>query len=212
MAFRKEIYPPKLREFAAHMENYSNNNEEAISQFELFLLKTLNWQISPITANAWLNIYLQVANLYNLNKNQTQSGTYLLTAQKVQNCVYNTEFLLPSYSKMDYLKTVTLIDLCLFDVDSVKYKYSQLAASAMYFMVSPSELTFLVTGYKFNDLDACIEWMAPYAEVIKENVANRIQIKTFSSVDNDDAHNIQLYYKNLDLWVCLNVLRFIFKK
>jgi cyclin E len=181
------------------MENYSNNNEEAIAQFELFLLKTLNWQISPITANTWLNIYLQIANMYNLNGNQTQPGNYILT-QKVQNCVFNTKFLLPSYSKIDYLKAVTLIDLCLFDVDSIKYKYSQLAASAMYYMVEPSDLTFMVTGYTFNDLDACIEWMSPYAEVTKE-VADKIQIKKFSSVDQEDSHNIQLYYRNLDLWV-----------
>ena len=57
----EEIYPPKLKEFAAHMENYSANNEDAIQQFELFILKTLNWEISPVTANTWLMAYMQIA-------------------------------------------------------------------------------------------------------------------------------------------------------
>lgn len=32
----EEIYPPKLAEFASHMENYSTNNEDAMAKFELF--------------------------------------------------------------------------------------------------------------------------------------------------------------------------------
>ena len=56
----EEIYPPKLKELASHMETYSTNNEDAISQFELFMLKTLNWEISPVTANTWLMTYLQL--------------------------------------------------------------------------------------------------------------------------------------------------------
>ena len=59
----EEIYPPKLKELASHMENYSNNNEDAISQFELFILKTLSWEISPVTANTWLMTYIQIASL-----------------------------------------------------------------------------------------------------------------------------------------------------
>ena len=73
----EEIYPPKLKEFASHMENYSSNNEDAISQFELFILKTLNWEISPVTANTWLMTYMQIAaiNYYaNLKSYANSSG------------------------------------------------------------------------------------------------------------------------------------------
>ncbi len=59
----EEIYPPKLKDFASHMESYCSNNEDAIQQFELFMLKTLNWQISPVTANTWLMTYLQIASI-----------------------------------------------------------------------------------------------------------------------------------------------------
>ena len=75
----EEIYPPKLKELAGHMESYSSDNEDAISQFELFMLKTLNWEISPVTANTWLMTYLQIAsiNYYSiLNQENTADKTH----------------------------------------------------------------------------------------------------------------------------------------
>ena len=75
----EEIYPPKLREFAAYMDTCMTAGQggqagegqsdalerecELMIKFELFMLKTLHWEISPVTANIWLQTYLQIAAL-----------------------------------------------------------------------------------------------------------------------------------------------------
>lgn len=72
----EEIYPPKLREFAAYMDTCAAGNAvgansdaalefecEIMIKFELCMLKALNWEISPVTANTWLQTYLQIAAL-----------------------------------------------------------------------------------------------------------------------------------------------------
>lgn len=56
----EEIYPPKLTEFA-YVTDGACTEEEILDQ-ELIMLKALNWDLSPMTCNAWLSVYLQVAN------------------------------------------------------------------------------------------------------------------------------------------------------
>lgn len=169
------------------MENYSNDNENAIMQFELLLLKTLNWQISPITANAWLNIYLQLATI---NTNENPSIIRF----------YNTSIVLPAKLHDDYIKTITLIDLCTFDMESLRYKYSQIAAAAMYHMIKPCELSLKTSGYNLDDLNLCINWMSPYADVIKDS-DKKISLKKFSNIDLNDSHTIQMYHNYLEFLV-----------
>lgn len=235
----EEIYPPKLKELASHMENYSNNNEEAISQFELFMLKTLNWEISPVTSNTWLMTYLQIASI---NYHNFLNGD----CQRVDMAKeHNTHFVMPlnvyknsssnpkeqinpkqhEFYLKSYMKSVTLLDLCLFDMECMKFKYSILAASAMYHMLCKTtnyvynsnslvcSLVQLCSGYSINELDSCIKWMGPYADVLKEVIGEEkmTTIKQFSSIESDDAHNIQLYYQNLELLVRLNN-KYIFAK
>lgn len=248
-------------------ENYCNNNEEAMQQFELFVLKTLNWEISPVTANTWLQIYLQIAannvyivtcfnainsassayyEEYNTNKHYIlTSGEYF---QKFICHQSNARFVLPlrlfrnntiglnwksnsgkensmniqpsnmtakqeQFYMSSYLKAVTLLDLCSFDMDSLKYKYSVLAASAMFHMLCNAmaicEFDLLArvvqdcTGYRFNELESCIQWMHPYADVCKEilTVEKITAVKKLSNVDDEDSHNIQLFNSNIELLV-----------
>jgi hypothetical protein len=276
----EEIYPPKLKELASHMENYSNNNEDAISDFELFMLKTLSWEISPVTANTWLMTYLQIASLNNYYIN-SKSNEIDYDASSNSHKIYNTHIVMPlsvlaraeslngnsalhhrtqslsveislsteqqrlnnllttkikqdttliqqQFYLNNYMKSITLLDLCMFDIESLKFSYSVLAASAMYYMISKpnflvnyqqhnpntlynpninaSQIAYIVqrsTGYKMHELEQCIKWMHPYASVCKETITEEkmIQIKYFSNIDPDDCHNIQLYYENLSLLV-----------
>ncbi len=270
----EEIYPPKLKEFASHMENYSNNNEDAIQQFELLLLKTLNWEISPVTANTWLMAYLQIASinyythfspssscasstnssfqeideqqqhtnsigthkLYNTHivmplhiyKNTNLNlKDYLISTQTSTTASNRTTLVQQQFYLNNYMKSIALLDLCMFDIESLKFTYSVLAASAMYLMVSndtsanqplqsnasasssssslPSHIAVNLvqkcTGYKMHELDQCIRWMYPYADVCREIITekNLVNIKTFNNIDKDDSHNIQLYNNNLQL-------------
>ncbi len=244
----EEIYPPKLKELAGHMESYSSNNEDAISQFELFMLKTLNWEISPVTANTWLMTYLQIAsiNYYSIlnqessidkihdtkmvmplniykNSNLSKFGLNSANSQNGGVSPIQQQFYLDNY-----MKSVTLLDLCMFDMESLRFSYSILAASAIYHMITPmstasasknpnytpfskspsqqaAQLVQSCTGYKMYELDACIKWMYPYADVCKEIITEEkmVKVKSFPSIDLEDSHNIQLYYQNLEFLVSL---------
>ena len=270
----EEIYPPKLKDFASHLEDYSTNNDDAMKQFELFILETLNWEISPVTANTWLMIYLQIAAINyqtlmaNINdpknrKLNENENIKIFNSHIVMplNIYKNNNFNLKDYLKQsnknynnnscssndqinsvhmkfttaqqnfylnNYMKSITLIDLCLFDIESLRFNYSVLAASALYHMISlpknnmnsnntsspdnvlknniNESIIYLIeqcTGYTINELDSCIRWMIPYADTCKIVLTEEkmIQVKQYSNIDPDDAHNIQLYYQYNDLLV-----------
>ena len=93
---------------------------------------------------------------------------------------------------------MTLIDLCLFDIESLRYEYSEIAAAAMYLLLKPNELALFSSGFKLNDIKMVINWMNNYADVIR-SIQESIKIKMFPSIDQ--SHNIQLYFNYLDLLV-----------
>lgn len=251
----EEIYPPKLKELASHMESYSANNEDAIAQFELFMLKTLGWEISPVTANTWLMTYLQIAsiNYYSIinqdHHNERVHNTNMVMPLNIYKNSNLTKFGQESANQQsgvsgvqqqfyleNYMKAVTLLDLCMFEMDSMRFSYSVLAASAMYHMLTPmtnwsgaqtaaaaassatktpranNQLAALIvqscTGYKLFELDACIKWMYPFADVCKEILTEEkmIHVKQFANIDAEDCHNIQLYYQNLELLVSFKLI------
>jgi hypothetical protein len=258
----EEIYPPKLKDLASHLENYSSNNEEAVSKFEMYILETLNWNISPVTSQTWLQCYLHIAasnphvatciNLLNSNSIYTEEYLYskqiVLSSSNLTNSFknqsnLNTNFLLPlnifknqisfcenlresakftpkqeQFYIKSYMKCITLLDLCMFDIDSLKFSYSVLAASAMFHMLYNSVMTEFdliikivqeCTGYKISDLETCIQWMHLHAEICREiiTIEKMCTKKKFSTVEDDDCHNIQLYHKNLDILVSQNYLQ-----
>ncbi len=180
----KEIYPPKLKDFANHLDSYSDNNEETITEFELFMLKTLDWNLLPKTCNSWLNIYLQISNL---SKTKTEFNASSVLSKELFN---------------DYIKIITLIDLSLFDIESLKYEYSEIAAAAMYLLIKPNELALYSSGFKLNDIQNVINWMNDYANVII-NIQESVRLKIFPNIDFDNCRNIQLYFKYLDLMVII---------
>jgi hypothetical protein len=180
----KEIYPPKLKYFANHLDSYSDNNEETITEFELFMLKTLDWNLLPKTCNSWLNIYLQISNL---SKTKTEFNASSVLSKELFN---------------DYIKIITLIDLSLFDIESLKYEYSEIAAAAMYLLIKPNELALYSSGFKLNDIQNVINWMNDYANVII-NIQESVRLKIFPNIDFDNCRNIQLYFKYLDLMVII---------
>ncbi|KAJ9598844.1 hypothetical protein L9F63_026621, partial [Diploptera punctata] len=54
----EEIYPPKIHEFAFVTDGACTEAE--ILDMELVILKALNWNLSPVTVNNWLNMYMQL--------------------------------------------------------------------------------------------------------------------------------------------------------
>ncbi|XP_033096256.1 G1/S-specific cyclin-E-like [Anneissia japonica] len=171
----EEIYPPKLSEFA-YVTDGACTESEILDQ-ELIMLKALNWDLTPITANTWLNTYLQLCNVEEIIQN-------------------NCNFVFPNYSASAFVQIAQLIDLCTLDITSLQFHNSTIAASAFYHM-SSEQLTYRVTSLRWDDIAKCVQWMSSFAITIRE--AGLAKLKMFPSIMNDDAHNIQTHVNDLTL-------------
>ncbi|KAL9974395.1 hypothetical protein ACROYT_G011419 [Oculina patagonica] len=168
----EEIYPPKLSEFAYVTDGACTENE--ILNEELLMLKGLNWNLTPITVNSWLNIYLQLSCL--ASKNSKTSN-----------------FNVPHYPPQQFVQVTQLLDLCILDVGSLQFSYSILAASAVYHMLPVN--VEQVTGHTWDELFPCIQWMKSFAHVTMEKGA--ATLRSFEQVPREDAHNIQTHAVDL---------------
>nr|BAH97193.1 cyclin E [Patiria pectinifera] len=169
----EEIYPPKLAEFA-YVTDGASSEQEILDQ-ELVMLKVLKWDLSPVTVNTWLNIYLQLSR----RSHTTRS---------------NHNFLLPEYSGHQFVQVAQLLDLCILDLGCLQFDYSIVAASALYHMMS-QELALEVTGLKWDDIATCVHWMSAFAITIRE--AGLVELKGFRNIYADEAHNIQTHANQL---------------
>ncbi|KAJ7376642.1 G1/S-specific cyclin-E1 [Desmophyllum pertusum] len=168
----EEIYPPKLSEFAYVTDGACTENE--ILEEELLMLKGLNWNLSPLTVNSWLNIYLQLSCLASKNIN-------------------TSNFNIPNYPQQQFVQVTQLLDLCILDVGSLQFSYSILAASAVSHMLPVN--VEQATGHTWEELLPCIQWMKSFAQVtVEKGVAT---LRSFEQVLREDAHNIQTHAVDL---------------
>lgn len=146
----------------------------------------------------------------------------------------NSEFFLTNYTR-----SITLLDMCLFDYEHLQYAYSELAASALYLslcqttrerrhrqsedvagshhsssgrtmMTTPPVCPFAAhlvekcTGLRMDELDRCIKWMRPHADVCEEmllaEAKSSSQMRKLPDEDPDNVHNIQTRC-NYRLWL-----------
>ncbi|EEC04526.1 G2/mitotic-specific cyclin A, putative, partial [Ixodes scapularis] len=140
----------------------------------LVLTVALNWDLTPMTVNGWLSTYLQII------------------ARKESRDREGQNFLVPEFSTCSFIKVAQLADLCMLDVECLQFTYSFIAASAIHHMLSPS-LASDISGYKTVELGRCIEWMAPFATVIKRATKDRIPVAVKGN------HEIQVHHVNLQL-------------
>lgn len=171
----EEIYPPKLAEFAYVTDGACSETE--ILEQELVILKALNWDLAPMTITAWLNVYLQVANIDNIV--ETEHG-----------------FVFPQYSSHAFVQIARLTDLCILDIGCMEHSYSQLAAAALYHLTS-KEMVLSVTGFEWEDLEPCVEWMAPFARTHMDE--GSVEVKFFQSIPAEDSHNVQIHAVDLNM-------------
>jgi len=174
----EEIYPPKLREFAFVTDGACS--EEEITTMELVVLKGLNWGLSPQTPNRWLKTYMQVNSL-------TTAAT--ATSKDPEE---DEKFVTRQFSEHDFLRAMQLMDLVILDVESLGHKYSVLAASVIYHC-QDEQSALDASGYRWEDIKACVEWMSPYASALRESEAPPPSPRSFSEVQPEDYHNIQTH-------------------
>ncbi|GFN95957.1 G1/s-specific cyclin-e1 [Plakobranchus ocellatus] len=169
----EEIYPPKLSEFA-YVTDSACTEQEIIKQ-EMIIVKALKWDLTPMTTNAWLSVYLQVANIDHIH--DPALG-----------------FVFPQFSTHAFIQISRLCDLSVMDAGSLQFRYSVLAASALYHHTN-QHVVKEVSGLNWADLYPCVRWMAPFAKAILE--VGQSPMKFFPQISNEDAHNIQTH--NVDM-------------
>ncbi|XP_042243224.1 G1/S-specific cyclin-E-like [Homarus americanus] len=173
----EEIYPPKLSEFAYVTDGACMDNE--ILEKELVILKKLNWDLSPITSNCWLNTYLQLAQ--DVGSNETATDEH--------------SFVFPRYSPLTFVQVARILDLCTLDMSSLAFSSSMIAATALCYVISPA-VACQVSGYSREQLQECQDWMVAF--YLTANEMGPMQLKSFSQVAQDDMHNIQTHSVDLD--------------
>lgn len=187
----EEIYPPKLSEFAYVTDGACTEAE--IQMKELIIMKALNWELSPATANCWLGIYMQLANAREEphESKENPSGAKLEVKR---------------FSSHTFVQAARLLDLCTMDILSLRYPYSAIAAAAVYHTLGET-VALEASGYSWKDVSSCIYWMAPYALTLRES--GPVEVKTFSQIPMEDSHNIQTHNVDLALlviWVLLYIV------
>lgn len=176
----EEIYPPKITDFAYVTDGACN--EEEILTMELVILKELNWGLSPMTPNGWMKLYMQVTHCD-------------------RSLVDGDNFVIPQFSGLPFLRVMQLLDLCVLDMASCQFRYSVLAASAFYYAHSNAEVgrqrAADVSGYLWEELATCVQWMSPFFAVIRSEAP--IQPKSFQGVKFEHQHNIQSHTVDLTM-------------
>jgi len=183
----EEIYPPKLQEFAFVTDGACSEDE--IVQMELVVLKGLNWGLSPMSPNRWMKTYMQINNF----ESSSNSGDLSDSEYDASD-----DFVIPQYTDKEFILAMQLLDLVILDLGSLSYKYSVLTASILYHC-QDEQAALSASGYQWEDIRACVEWMAPFAFAMRGSNISASRGKIFTGVSKDDQHNIQSHSVELSV-------------
>lgn len=186
----EEIYPPKIAEFA-YVTDGACTEEEILGK-ELVILKGLGWNLSPVTAPGWLNIYMQI-----------ESGDWSRP---------NT-FIYPQYGGLQYSQAAQLLDLATLDEGSLKFPYSHIAAAAIYH-TQGRECALRVSRIPWEQLAPCVKWLTPFAMTTAEEDSQCLLRSAITPVEShsgsglkatvpnivmDESHRIQTHVVDLNM-------------
>ncbi|XP_054164975.1 G1/S-specific cyclin-E1-like [Oppia nitens] len=178
----EEIYPPKMSEFAYVTDGACIEPE--ITTKELVILKSLKWDLCPMTANNWLTVYMQLYAIHEKENSLRRDGD---------------AFLIPEYQSKLFAQIAHLVDLCILDIGSLTYQYSIIAAAALYHFTS-EEVVFQCTAIKMQDMRDCVIWMIPFALAVKEDgFENPKLLQQTKSDDSQPFNYIQCHSVDLQL-------------
>ncbi|XP_050455926.1 G1/S-specific cyclin-E1 [Cataglyphis hispanica] len=186
----EEIYPPKIAEFA-YVTDGACTEEEILGK-ELVILKGLGWNLSPITAPGWLNIYMQI-----------ESGD----SSKPNTFIY------PQYGGLQYSQAAQLLDLATLDEGCLKFPYSHIAAAAIYH-TQGRECAIRVSRLSWEQLAPCVKWLTAFATTVAEEESQSLLRSTITSIEShsgsglkatvpnivmDESHRIQTHVVDLNM-------------
>lgn len=208
----EEIYPPKLSEFSYVTDGACSDENILIK--EKVILRELNWELTPMTINYWLSLYMQI---YIMKFDPSSTIRYDPDSQEDENA-----FVYPQFSVMNYETAVRICNLASWDVGLFRFPYSVVAASAMHYVFN-RDVAMLVSNLQWKTLKPCVDWLYPFAAVIKETQVpvitgieqrRKINIRTgltkaVPNIVNDEAHTMQTHNVNLDMLVSFSPIKFL---
>ncbi|XP_034236732.1 G1/S-specific cyclin-E1 isoform X1 [Thrips palmi] len=199
----EEIYPPKIQEFA-YVTDGACTEADILSK-ELAIMKCLDWRLSPLTVNYWLNTYMQLVSSHRrvvgrqqrsaarekLARRVSRSSLGGLCSSPLQPEVQTaheenlgTSFVYPQFSGLSFSETAQLLDLCTLDAACLHFSYSVLATSALHHTVS-RDIALKFSGLQWQDIAICVKWMKPYAVTLAKEGATT----TFPSHSSGSPHS-----------------------
>lgn len=125
----EEIYPPKLKEFAEVCGGSCSTR--AIFETELEVLMAIQWKLNFPTVYFWLNLYLDLL--------RVQLGIDFVTRLR-STCL-------------------EILDLAVHTPIVLSFRYSVIAASAIYIRLQDEWLVMQCTEYSWPDMQACVDWL-----------------------------------------------------
>ena len=172
----EETNPPTLSQL---IDLIGASTESEILAKEVVIIKSLNWELAPTTANCWFGIYMQLASTFE----------ECVAAESKENKSL--------FSGHTFVQGARLLDLCTFDIDSLRYPNSVIAAAVMYHSIGES-VALKSSGYTWGEISSCVYWMARYTLTLRE--LGPVQVKTYSKIPLDEAHNIQSHDVDFQLF------------
>lgn len=191
----EEIRPPSVIEFADLTDSACSPDD--IINNEVNILSAINWEITPMTPNNWLNTYMQI--LLNLDKENIKVKNTDLEDNQVSDendgarkvtSIENDSFILPENNgifRSNHKRIASVIDLALLHIKSLRFTNSILTASALFYFTDEKTVR-QCTGYTYPELAECIMWLRPFVETIKE-----IREPVFIASCKGEAHSTQMH-------------------
>lgn len=125
----EEIYPPKLKEFAEVCGGICT--PQAIFETELEILMMVQWKLNFPTPHFWLNLYAEL-----LWSDEHLSLKEFVSVRK---------------------EAMDILDIAIHTPIMLSFKYSILAASALYIRLQDEWLTMQSTEYTWPEIQPCVD-------------------------------------------------------
>lgn len=180
----EEIDPPRLAKFAFITDGACSVDD--ILLHELTLLQSLDWLTHPVTAYDWLRLYLQTTYFYLVKKRtkntkaaQTSPGQNSNTStpnstsspnlpKSLNNFEVSKDYIEKlSFTPIVFAQMCQLLDLATLDMNCLKFKPHELAASILYHFSSQAT-TKKASNLNMNNLVDCVSWLTSMALTLRD--------------------------------------------
>ncbi len=164
----EDTHPPKAEDFALTTDGaYS---ADMIVSMERLVLQTLQWRLHAQTPLAFLQMFIKKTAI-ELCKTYTN---FKYSSQLQKQMQTQMEELL---SVDTFIKMMNLMDVFTFDMHSIRFYPSALAASAMYTILSAHPVVYAsvqeATAYTHEDLSPCIQMLVMLSPLLAQVVPQR---------------------------------------